>query len=115
MREVEAPLVFDYLEKELPAEGLLFGKLTNADVALAVSFANARWSRFEPDPARWPRLVAWLDRMDRDTPLGRLNRAGSRVLKVHPAEHRALLPELGLAVADRTWGGAVPKRGMFGR
>lgn len=112
-REVEGPEIFDYIERELPSQGFLFGDLTNADVALAVSFANARWSRFEPDPARWPKLVAWLAKMDQETPLGALNRAGSKVLKAHPAEHRALLPQLGLEVSERSWAGAVPKRGVF--
>lgn len=112
--ETDAPAAFDYIEGQLPPQGFLFGTLTNADTALAVSFANARWSRLEPDPARWPRLVAWLDLMDRETPLGRLNRIGSKVLKTPPPDHRALLPELGLAVADRTWGGAKPQRSVFG-
>jgi glutathione S-transferase len=112
--QVDGPEIFDYLEGELPAEGFFFGTLTNADVAVAVSFANARWSRFEPDPARWPKLVAWLAKMDQETPLGRLNRAGSRVLKAPPHEHRALLPELGMTVCERTWGGGAPRRGAFG-
>jgi len=112
-REVDGPAALDYLESELPGEGFLFGRLTNADVALAAFFANARWARFEPDADRWPRLVAWLDLMDRETPLGRLNRIGSKVLKVPPSEHRNLLPQLGLTVADRTWGGSAPRRGVF--
>jgi len=115
VRTVDGPQIFDYIESQLPAEGFLFGRLTNADVALAVTFANARWSRFEPDPVRWPKLVAWLHKMDQETPLGRLNRAGSKVLKCPPHDHLALLPELGLAVADRTWGGGAPRRGFFGR
>ena len=113
VREVEAPQAFDYLESQLPAEGFLFGSLTNADVALAAFFANARWARFEPDAARWPKIVAWLQRMDQETPLGRLNRIGSKLLKTSPADHRTLLPELGLAVSERTWGGATPRRGVF--
>lgn len=113
VREVEAPQAFDYLESQLPAEGFLFGTLTNADVSLAVSFANARWARFEPDPARWPKIVAWLAKMDQETPLGRLNRAGSKILRTSPADHRDLLPTLGLGVSERTWGGATPRRGVF--
>ena len=115
VRDVEAPQAFDYLESQLPAEGFFFGALSNADVAVAAPFANARWSRFEPDADRWPKLVAWLQKMDQGTPLGGLNRAGSRVLKTPPTEHRALLPDLGLAVCERTWGGTTPRRGMFGR
>jgi glutathione S-transferase len=113
-RDVDGPEVFAYLETQLPDDGFLFGTLTNADVALAVSFANARWSRFEPDPARWPKLVAWLHKMDAETPLGALNRAGSKVLKTPPQDHRELLPQLGMAVCPRTWGGAAPKRSVFG-
>lgn len=113
VREVEAPQAFDYLESQLPAEGFLFGTLTNADVALAVSFANARWASFEPDPDRWPKIRTWLVKMDQETPLGRLNRIESRLLKVSPADHRELLPGLGLAVCDRTWGGEAPRRGVF--
>ncbi|MBX7249070.1 MAG: glutathione S-transferase family protein [Caulobacteraceae bacterium] len=113
-REVEGPEIFDYLEGQLPAEGFLFGRLSSADIAIAVHFANARWSRFEPDPARWPRLVAWLEKMDRETPLGPLNRTGSKVLKTPPADHRALLPTLGLGISARTWGGRTARRGVFG-
>jgi hypothetical protein len=51
--------------------------------------------------------------MDEQTPLGRLNRVGSKVLKAPPAEHRALLSELGFAVSERTWGGGVPRRGAL--
>lgn len=113
-RNVDAPGIFDYLEQQLPEQGFLFGDLSNADVSIGVYFANARWSRLQPDAARWPRLVAWLEKLDQESPLGELNRAASRILKAHPGDHRALLPALGFEVSEQTWGGSRPRPGVMG-
>jgi glutathione S-transferase len=53
----DAPRALDYLERELPASGFLFGEIGIADIAIAAMFRNADYSGFTPDPARWPRAV----------------------------------------------------------
>ncbi len=45
-REEEIPQVLDYLERELPPAGFLFGAITVADIALATFFRNAAFARF---------------------------------------------------------------------
>jgi glutathione S-transferase len=59
--EEEMIPVYDYLEQTIPDTGFLVGNsLTLADVAVASPFVNAAHCGVVPDPARWPRLTAWL-------------------------------------------------------
>ncbi|MFZ0850136.1 MAG: glutathione S-transferase family protein, partial [Hyphomicrobiaceae bacterium] len=58
----EVPHVLAYLEKVAPAEGFVAGRLSIADIAVAVAFANLKWARVELDPLRWPNTLAWVAR-----------------------------------------------------
>ena len=59
----DVPRELDYLERELPAEGWLFGgDIGLADIAVATFFRNAAYAGFEPDPACWPRTAAFVER-----------------------------------------------------
>ena len=58
----DAPAALDYLERELPADGFLFGDIGLADIAIASFFRNAAYAGFEPDAARWPKTAAFVDR-----------------------------------------------------
>jgi len=109
--ETDAPDVCAYLEAQTPEKGFLFGDLSVADIAVAAFFFNARVAGFKPDRDRWPKLVAWLGRMDADSPLGALNKASFALLKVPPAEHRAALTGMGFTPSDQTWAGDRPRRG----
>lgn len=113
--EVDAPEVCDYLEAQTPEGGFLFGALSVADIAVAAFFFNARIAGFKPDRARWPRLAAWLGRMDAETPLGPLNKASFALLKAPPPEHRATLEGLGFALSEQSWAGDRPRRGPLSR
>ena len=61
----DLPPVLDYLEKVAPnGEGYLVGdKLTLADIAVASPFANFRHTNTRVDPERYPRTVAFVDRI----------------------------------------------------
>jgi glutathione S-transferase len=61
----DLPPILDYLEKVVPgAEGYLVGdRLTLADIAVAGPFANFRHTNTRIDPERYPRTVAYVDRM----------------------------------------------------
>jgi glutathione S-transferase len=61
----DLPPIFDYLEKVVPGEsGYLVGdKLTLADIAVAGPFANFRHTNTKVDPEKYPRLVAYVDRI----------------------------------------------------
>ena len=110
-RDVEAPAIFDYLEGLMPEDGFLFGDLSMADLSVAPAFVNAAAVQVEVDAARWPKLAAWLARVEGETPLGPLN-AMARALMLTPAKaHRDRLPEFGYVAAAQSWGGAEPRRG----
>ena len=57
------PPMLNYLESQVPAEGLLFGDLTVADLALASPFVNAGYAQYTIDAARWPKLSALVERV----------------------------------------------------
>ena len=104
--------VLDWLERQVPEQGFLFGdRPTIADVAVAPFFANLGWGRIPYDLERRPRTAAWLARMEAGTPLGRLNGIAAQLMRSLPPQHRDLLPDLGMAVADDTFGTDRPRRG----
>ena len=60
----DLPPILDYLEKVIPADGYLVGDgLTLADLAVANPFANLRHTNTAVDPERYPRTVAYVDRI----------------------------------------------------
>jgi len=61
----DLPPILDYLEKVVPDEGgyLVGDRLTLADIAVAGPFANFRHTNTEVDPGRYPRTVAYVDRI----------------------------------------------------
>jgi len=58
----DAPAALDYLERQLPANGFLFGDIGLADIAIASFFRNAAYAGFKPDSARWPQTAAFVER-----------------------------------------------------
>lgn len=60
----DLPPILDYLEKVVPDEGYLVGdRLTLADISVASPFANFRHTKTNVDPERYPRTVAYVDRI----------------------------------------------------
>jgi glutathione S-transferase len=61
----DLPPILDYLERTVPDEGgyLVGDSLTLADIAVAGPFANFRHTRTRVDPERYPRTVAYVDRI----------------------------------------------------
>jgi glutathione S-transferase len=61
----ELPPILDYLEKVVPDEGgyLVGDQLTLADIAVAGPFANFRHTDTSVDPQRYPRTVAYVERI----------------------------------------------------
>ena len=58
----DAPQALDYLERELPADGFLFGDIGLADISVASFFRNAAYAGFEPDAQRWPNVAGFVKR-----------------------------------------------------
>jgi glutathione S-transferase len=61
----ELPPVLDYLEKVVPADGgyMVGDALTIADIAVASPFANFRHTNTHIDRERYPRTVAYVERI----------------------------------------------------
>jgi glutathione S-transferase len=61
----DLPPILDYLERTVPADGgyLVGDGLTLADIAVAGPFANFRHTNTRVDPDRYPRTVAYVERI----------------------------------------------------
>jgi glutathione S-transferase len=61
----DLPPILDYLEKVAPGDGgfLVGDRLTLADLAVAGPFANFRHTKTKVCPERYPRTVAYVDRI----------------------------------------------------
>ena len=61
----DLPPILDYLERTVPGDGgyLVGDGLTVADLAVAGPFANFRHTKTNVDPERYPRTVAYVDRI----------------------------------------------------
>jgi glutathione S-transferase len=61
----DLPPILDYLETVVPGDGgyLVGDRLTLADLAVAGPFANFRHTDTKVDPERYPRTVAYVDRI----------------------------------------------------
>jgi glutathione S-transferase len=61
----DLPPILDYLEKTVPDDGgyLVGDSLTLADIAVAGPFANFRHTNTRVDPERYPRTVAYVERI----------------------------------------------------
>jgi glutathione S-transferase len=112
-REAEIPQVLDYLEKELPPAGLLFGSITVADVALASFFRNAAFARFSINAQRWPVSAAYISRLLNQPSFTKLRPFEELLLKTPIANHRAALSEAGAPLTPDTVGTATPRKGVL--
>ena len=61
----DLPPILDYLERTVPGDGgyLVGGALTLADIAVASPFANFRHTATRVDEGRYPKTVAYVDRI----------------------------------------------------
>jgi glutathione S-transferase len=61
----DLPPILDYLERTVPDDGgyLVGDALTLADIAVAGPFANFRHTKTRVDPERYPRTVAYVERI----------------------------------------------------
>jgi glutathione S-transferase len=110
--EVQLPPALDYLEARLPADGFLFGVPCVADVSIASYFRTAAFVRYAPDPARWPRTAALVERVLALEPLRKLARYEDAILRIPPPEQRAALAAVGAPLTEWTLGTDRPRHGV---
>ena len=102
-----------YLEQIAPAGGFLAGELSIADIAVAVGFANLKWARVEPDPIRWPKTLAWVERTTRTPGLAKVTGLAERLMRTPPDAHRAALADMGVQLTETSVAAAAPRPGVM--
>lgn len=113
--EEDLPEVCAYLESQLPEQGLAFGKLSIADIAVACFFRNAQFARHRVDAQRWPRLAAWIDAVLAEPAFARLAAFEAVAARTPIAEQRAALQVAGAPLSERSLFRARPVRGPMSR
>ena len=110
---VDVPQVLDYLERELPQEGFVFGEMSIADISLACFLRNAELARFVVDAGRWPKTAAHTALVFASRPFQKLRPIEDRLIRTPIAEHRRVLEELGVALTAETLAAEAPRRGVM--
>lgn len=112
-RDEELPVALDYLERQLPAEGPVFGELSMADIAVASFFRNAAFVRYAIDPQRWPHTAAFVERTLALPAFQKLAEFENRTLRTPLDRQRDVLAEMGAPLTAQTLGNAAPRRGVM--
>jgi len=112
--EAEAiPAECDFLEREVPGDGFLFGDIGLADFAVASFFRNAEYAGFSPDPERWPKLAAYVERVLAHPAVGDLLKYEDVQRSAEIKARRQALLDAGAPLSERTWGTREAKRGKM--
>ena len=109
----DLPRELDYLERELPAAGFLFGAIGLADVALASFFRNGSYAGFEPDAGRWPVTAAFVARALADPSLAALLPFEDVQRSAEIKHRRQALLDAGAPLTAETLGERAPRKGYM--
>lgn len=99
----ELPQVMDYLEEWAPSHGYIFGDISIAEISIIPYFANLNWARVEPDMARWPKTMAWVNRVRAEAAFARFEKMAAPLIRTQIADHRRVLSEQGVKVTEDTY------------
>ena len=109
----DAPKMLDYLERELPAEGYLFGEIGLADIAIASFFRNAAYAGFAVDRDRWPNVARFVGETLAHPAFEKLLAFEKVQLGASVAGRRQALIDAGARLTEETWGTKEPRRGIM--
>jgi len=109
----DLPRELDYLERELPAEGWLFGEFGLADIALATFFRNGAYAGFEVDVGRWPRTSAFVTRALAHDAFASLLPFENTQRQTTPQRRREALVEIGAPLSEETLATREARRGVM--
>ena len=109
--DTEVVEVMDFLESEITDDGFLAGAFGLADISVASMFRNMRYAKWRPDPARWPKTCAWLERAEAEPCLALANEWSDRLLTTPRSERRQAARDMGLALTPETLATKTPRRG----
>ena len=110
----DLPRERDYLERQLPAKGFLFGgHIGLGDIAIATFFRNGLYAGFEPDPERWPRVAGFVERaLDQPCFAGFLPFEQAQ-LSTNPQGRRQALLAAGAPLTSETLGTREARKGIM--
>jgi len=107
------PKELDYLEGELPVSSYLFRELGLADIAIATFFRNGAYAGFEPDPKRWPKTAAFVERALAEPAFAALLPFEDVQRGVEIKSRRQALLDAGAPLTETTLGLREPRRGVM--
>jgi glutathione S-transferase len=109
----EIPQALDYLERELPRDGYLFGDIGLADIAIASFFRNAAYAGFTPDAARWPTTAGFVERTLAHRCISSLLPFEDVQRSAEIQHRRQALLDAGAPLTSETLGEREPRRGYM--
>jgi glutathione S-transferase len=107
------PRALEYLERELPESGFLFGDIGAADIAIASFFRNGAYAGFETDPDRWPKTAALVKHTLEHPAIASLLPFEDVQRSVEIKSRRQALLDAGAPLTAETLGLREPRRGMM--
>jgi len=109
----DIPAVLDYLERELPAEGFLFGDIGVADISIASFFRNGAYAGFSIDAARWPTTAGFVERTLAHPCIADLLRFEDVQRNADIKGRRQALLDAGARLTQTTMAVREPRKGMM--
>jgi glutathione S-transferase len=109
----DLPREMDYLERELPEDGFLFEQIGLADISIATFFRNGAYAGFEPDPDRWPKAAAFVERTLSHPCIEPLKAFEDVQRSADIKGRRQALLDAGAPLAGETLGLREPRRGLM--
>jgi glutathione S-transferase len=109
----DLPRALDYLERELPADGFLFGDIGLADIAIASFFRNGAYAGFETDAGRWPRTAAFVARALAHPCIAHLLEFEDIQRSTEIKGRRQALLDAGAPLTAETLGAREPRKGYM--
>lgn len=109
----DIPRALDYLERQLPADGFLFGDIGIADISLASFFRNGAYAGFTIDPSRWPRSAAAVERTLAHPCMAALLPLEDVQRNANIKGRRQALLDAGARLTATTFGVRQPRRGLM--
>ena len=109
----DVPRTLDYLERELPADGFLFGDVGLADIAIASFFRNGAYAGFTPDHNRWPVTADFVERTLTHPCIASLLPFEDVQRSADIRRRRQALLDAGAPLTQETLGQREPRRGMM--
>jgi len=109
----DIPAALDYLERELPGEGFLFGDIGVADISIATFFRNGAYAGFSVDAARWPTTSGFVERTLAHPCIADLLRFEDVQRNADIKGRRQALLDAGARLTETTMGVREPRKGMM--